>query len=41
LKEFEGFIGQILFYGSKGILVKVGNEKCADGAKKTFLIGKG
>ena len=33
------FIGQIIFYGKNGMLVKLGQDKYATGAKETFLIG--
>ena len=32
-------IGQIIFYGKNGMLVKLGLDQDATGAKETFLIG--
>ena len=32
-------IGQIIFYGKNGIIKKLGDDRNADGAKETFLIG--
>ena len=32
-------IGQIIFYGKNGMLVKLGEDQFATGAKETFLIG--
>ena len=32
-------IGQIRFYGKNGMLVKLGDDSFATGAKETFLIG--
>ena len=33
------YIGQIIFYGKNGMLVKLGSDDFATGAKETFLIG--